>query len=96
MKLEGKRIIVDVERGRTVRGFKPRRLAGNQSSAPVQDSRPPSRDRDRDRVRDRDRDRGDRRHRDEGRKRSRERSYRSRSRSPKRRYDDHYRRDYRR
>ena len=32
MKINGRRIVVDVERGRTVKGWKPRRLGKNTSN----------------------------------------------------------------
>jgi U1 small nuclear ribonucleoprotein len=33
MRIDGKRIVVDVERGRTVKGWKPRRLGGGLGGA---------------------------------------------------------------
>jgi U1 small nuclear ribonucleoprotein len=97
MKVDGRRIVVDVERGRTVKGWKPRRLGGglgktrvggpreNQKISGRDDalkiSAPPSEDR-----------RGGRyenSHRDDYRRRD-TRRYRSRSRSPRRRDYDRY------
>lgn len=87
-KIDGKRVLVDVERGRTVKGWLPRRLGGglggtrkggadvNIKHSGRDDAR---RGGDRDRSRDRDRDRR--------RDRSRSRDRRKRSRSRDRRRD---------
>merc|ERR1719221_2381784 len=84
-KIDGRRVLVDVERGRTVKGWLPRRLGGglggtrkggadvNVRHSGRDDSR---RDRDRSRERDRDRDR----RRDRSRSRDRKRRSRSRDR----------------
>merc|ERR1719210_1213097 len=91
-KIDGKRVLVDVERGRTVKGWLPRRLGGglggtrkggadvNIKHSGRDDAR---RGGDRDRSRDRERDR----RRDRSRSRDRERRKRSRSRSRDRRRD---------
>eukprot|EP00041_Stephanoeca_diplocostata_P005248 m.58500 g.58500 ORF g.58500 m.58500 type:complete len:301 (+) comp15657_c0_seq1:162-1064(+) len=99
-KVEGKRIVVDVERGRTVKDWLPRRLGGGlgatrrgppdvciKTSGRVQ----PDRD-SRDADRDRGRSRGDSRDR-ERRDRSRDRERRDRSRDRDRRGGDRDRRD---
>jgi len=75
-KIDGRRVLVDVERGRTVKGWKPRRFGGGLGGTRIGSERenirhsgrgPPSRERERDYRRDerepgqsRDRDRGDR------------------------------------
>merc|ERR1719205_317497 len=86
-KIDGRRVLVDVERGRTVKGWLPRRLGGglggtrkggndvNVRHSGRDDSRR-ERSRSRDRVRDRDRDR----RRDRSRSRDRKRRSRSRDR----------------
>lgn len=51
IRMNGRRMLVDVERGRTVKGWKPRRLGGGLSS------RKSGRYRDRDRERERERER---------------------------------------
>jgi len=91
-KIDGKRVLVDVERGRTVKGWLPRRLGGglggtrkggadvNIKHSGRDDAR---RGGDRDRSRDRERDR----RRDRSRSRDRDRRKRSRSRSRDRRRD---------
>merc|ERR1711953_1659175 len=77
-KIDGRRVMVDVERGRTVEGWLPRRLGGGRG--PGRQGKPPKKKkkkmleqkdekRDRDRERDRERDRGDR---DRGKERERE------------------------
>jgi len=79
--IKGRRILVDVERGRTVPGWKPRKLGGGMGSSRSDDRDRRSRDRDDDRFRsrrDKYRDR-DYRDRDRGRRR------RSRSRERRRR-----------
>lgn len=40
MQILGKRILVDVERGRTVRGWKPRRLGGGLGGRPKKEPEP--------------------------------------------------------
>lgn len=88
-KIDGKRVVVDIERGRTIKGWKPRRLGGGKGGRKShfvenidrdddrrdRDRGDRERDRvDRDRDRERDRDRGDRdRDRDRDRERDRER-----------------------
>merc|ERR1719277_2650569 len=69
-KIDGRRVMVDVERGRTVEGWLPRRLGGGRGPGRV--GKPSKKkakklleatkdkDKDKDRDRDRDRDRGDR------------------------------------
>uniref|UniRef100_A0A6B2LB09 U1 small nuclear ribonucleoprotein 70 kDa n=1 Tax=Arcella intermedia TaxID=1963864 RepID=A0A6B2LB09_9EUKA len=85
-KIDGKRVLVDVERGRAVNGWKPRRFGGGLGGTRIGAERdnikfsgraPPERtssrnrdDRDRDRERDRERERGDR---DRPRERERDR-----------------------
>jgi len=98
-KIDGKRVVVDIERGRTIKGWKPRRLGGGKGGRKShyvdngdyrddEDNRIRS-DRDRDRERERDRgDRGERdrdRDRDRERRRSRDKRSRSRSRDRKKR-----------
>jgi len=85
--IKGRRILVDVERGRTVPGWKPRKLGGGMGSSRGDDKDRKSKDEDSDRYRSRrdkyrdrdyrDRDRGRRRRsRDRGRRRSRSRERR--------------------
>lgn len=80
-KLDGRRVLVDVERGRTVKGWLPRRLGGGlggtRRGGPDVNVRHSGRDDSR-----RDRERGERRR---TRSRSRDRKRRSRSRDRKRR-----------
>lgn len=89
-KIDGRRVLVDVERGRTVKGWRPRRLGGGlggtrrggadvniRHSGRDDTSRYDERDRERERERDR-RDRS--RDRERRRSRSRERRRRTRSR----------------
>ncbi|XP_053824436.1 LOW QUALITY PROTEIN: U1 small nuclear ribonucleoprotein 70 kDa-like [Vidua chalybeata] len=89
-KIDGRRVLVDVERGRTVKGWRPRRLGGGlggtrrggadvniRHSGRDDTSRYDERDRERERERDR-RERS--RERDRRRSRSRERRRRTRSR----------------
>jgi len=88
-KVDGRRVLVDVERGRTVRGWLPRRLGGGlggtRRGGPDQNIRHSGRDDGRDgRDRDRDGDRRRSRSRDRDRDRRRRRS-RSRSKDRKRR-----------
>ncbi|KAM4879861.1 U1 small nuclear ribonucleoprotein 70 kDa isoform 1-T2 [Sylvia borin] len=89
-KIDGRRVLVDVERGRTVKGWRPRRLGGGlggtrRGGADV-NIRHSGRDDtsrydERDRERERDRDRRERsRERDRRRSRSRDRRRRTRSR----------------
>jgi U1 small nuclear ribonucleoprotein len=89
LKILGRRILVDVERARTVKGWKPRRLGGGlggREQSQHKSSSSLARHHSRDRSSYNDRDRGHRQHyggysrRDDERKRSR---IRSRSRSPK-------------
>lgn len=83
-KIKGRRILVDVERGRTVPGWKPRKLGGGMGSARSGDDSRRSRDREderyrsrRDKYRDRDfRDRERRRRRSRSRSRGRRRERR--------------------
>merc|ERR1712014_469056 len=67
-KIDGRRVMVDVERGRTVEGWLPRRLGGGRGpgrqgkpskkkKAIAQKAATEEKDRDRDRDRDRNRDR---------------------------------------
>merc|ERR1719270_3270483 len=87
-KIDGRRVLVDVERGRTVKGWLPRRLGGGlggtrRGGADV-NVRHSGRD-DTRRDRSRERDRGDRdRDRRRDRSRSRDRKRRSRSRDRRR------------
>merc|ERR1711983_326492 len=90
-KIDGRRVLVDVERARTVKGWLPRRLGGGlggtRRGGPDVNVRHSGREEHRDRERGgggggSDRDRGDRRRRSRTRSRDRKRS---RSRSPKRR-----------
>lgn len=91
-KIDGMRVVVDVERGRTVKGWKPRSLGGGlggtrrgapheciKYSGRVDENREAGdRDRERERDRDRDRDRGRDRDRDYDRERRGERYDRDR------------------
>ncbi|XP_072282086.1 U1 small nuclear ribonucleoprotein 70 kDa [Pyxicephalus adspersus] len=93
-KIDGRRVLVDVERGRTVKGWRPRRLGGGlggtrrggadvniRHSGRDDASRYDERDRDRERERDRrDRSRDRDKERERRKSRSRERRRRSRSR----------------
>ncbi|XP_071657210.1 U1 small nuclear ribonucleoprotein 70 kDa isoform X2 [Patagioenas fasciata] len=89
-KIDGRRVLVDVERGRTVKGWRPRRLGGGlggtrRGGADV-NIRHSGRDDtsrydERDRERERDRDRRERSSRDRDRRRSRSRDRRRRTRS---------------
>ncbi|XP_065909230.1 U1 small nuclear ribonucleoprotein 70 kDa-like [Dysidea avara] len=106
-KINDRRVVVDVERGRTVKGWKPRRLGGglggSRRGAPTENikysGRVDDRDRDKDRNRDRDRDHDRERRRDRSHERrrshSRDRgsSRRERSRSRERRDRDKKDRD---
>jgi len=83
-KIDGRRVLVDVERGRTVKGWLPRRLGGGlgntrKGGADVNIRHSGRDDRGRDRSRERDRDRR--------RERTRSRDRRKRSRSRDRRKD---------
>merc|ERR1719427_481503 len=106
-KIDGRRVLVDVERGRTVKGWLPRRLGGGlggtrRGGADVnvrhsgRDDTRRERDGER-RRRSRSRDRKPRRSRSRDRKRSRsrdkKRSKRSRSRSRERRREKRERRE---
>merc|ERR1719400_2518217 len=98
-KIDGRRVLVDVERGRTVKGWLPRRLGGGlggtRRGADHENTRHSGRDdtrsrrddgRRRSRSRDRKRSRSrDRSSRRRSRSRDRKRSKRSRSRSRERR-----------
>lgn len=96
-KIDGRRVVVDIERGRTIKGWKPRRLGGGKGGRkshfvePLECRDDGYDDRARDRDRDRDRERGDRgdrdrdRERDRERRRSRDKRSRSRSRDRKKR-----------
>jgi len=91
-KIDGRRILVDVERGRTVKGWLPRRLGGglggtrrggedvNTKHSGREDNRPEERERDRSDAGDR----GDREERRRSRSRSREKERKRRSRSRER------------
>ncbi|KAM7536967.1 hypothetical protein Aperf_G00000070455 [Anoplocephala perfoliata] len=103
-KIDGHRILTDVERGRTRPDWRPRRLGkglGKSRSCPSDPKRDERRrDDDRDRYRDRDRERDRDRYRDRRRRSrsrdDRDRRRRSRSRDKKRSRDrsrDHSRRD---
>merc|ERR1711962_1449649 len=92
-KIDGRRILVDVERGRTVKSWRPRRLGGGlggtRRGGPEDNIRHSGRDdarrdRDRRRSRSRDRKRDRSRSRDRNRSKDRKRSKRSRSRSRER------------
>lgn len=80
-KIDGRRVLVDVERGRTVKGWQPRRLGGGlggtRKGGPEENTRFSGRDEYRERDGSRERGGGDRRR---PRSRSRERRPRSRSR----------------
>ncbi|XP_067272247.1 U1 small nuclear ribonucleoprotein 70 kDa [Pseudorasbora parva] len=93
-KIDGRRVLVDVERGRTVKGWRPRRLGGGlggtrRGGADVNIKHSgrddTSRYDDRPIGSDRDRDRGERRERSRERDRDKERGERRRSRSRERR-----------
>ncbi|XP_060076153.1 U1 small nuclear ribonucleoprotein 70 kDa-like [Ylistrum balloti] len=83
-KIDGRRVLVDVERGRTVKGWQPRRLGGGlggtRKGGPDENTRFSGRDEYRERDSSRERGGGDRR----GRPRSRSRERRPRSRSRER------------
>ncbi|KAF8786408.1 U1 small nuclear ribonucleoprotein 70 kDa like protein [Argiope bruennichi] len=85
-KIEGKRVLVDVEKGRTVKGWLPRRLGGGlggtRRGGPDVNLKHSGREENRsdDRYIDRDRDRLERPERRRTRSRSRERRRKSRSR----------------
>ncbi|XP_025052090.1 U1 small nuclear ribonucleoprotein 70 kDa isoform X2 [Alligator sinensis] len=92
-KIDGRRVLVDVERGRTVKGWRPRRLGGGlggtrrggadvniRHSGRDDTSRYDERDRDRERERDR-RERSRERDKERERRRSRSRERRRRTRS---------------
>lgn len=84
-KIDGRRVLVDVERGRTVKGWLPRRLGGGMGAtrkggADVNIRHSGRDDSRRDRSRDRDRDRDRDRRRDRSRSRDRKRRSRSRDR----------------
>jgi len=83
-KIDGRRVMVDVERGRTVEGWLPRRLGGGRGPGRVGkpskkkmkklEAAESSKDKDKDRDRDRDRDRrGDREDRGKDREKDRDR-----------------------
>ncbi|RNA02583.1 U1 small nuclear ribonucleo 70 kDa, partial [Brachionus plicatilis] len=92
-KIDGRRVVVDIERGRTIKGWKPRRLGGGKAGRkshydPMAVEKPSDvncvekfedkKPRDRDRERDREKTR-DRHKRSKSRSRSRERKKRSKS-----------------
>eukprot|EP00095_Tigriopus_kingsejongensis_P005097 maker-scaffold161_size295871-snap-gene-0.9 protein:Tk05097 transcript:maker-scaffold161_size295871-snap-gene-0.9-mRNA-1 annotation:"hypothetical protein HELRODRAFT_113249" len=96
MKIDGRRVLVDVERARTVKGWLPRRLGGGlggtrRGGADVnvrhsgREDGPRHRSRSRERERDTRRSRSKDRKRRRSRSRSRKRTRRSRSRGEKRR-----------
>jgi U1 small nuclear ribonucleoprotein len=98
MKVDGRRIVVDVERGRTVKGWKPRRLGGGLGKTRVGGPRENQKISGRDDAlkinqappaEDRRGGRYEHSHRDDYRRRD-TRRYRSRSRSPRRREYDRY------
>ncbi|CAL1279461.1 unnamed protein product [Larinioides sclopetarius] len=98
-KIEGKRVLVDVEKGRTVKGWLPRRLGGGlggtRRGGPDVNLKHSGREENRseDRYIDRDRDRLERPERRRSRSRSRERRRKSRSRSRDRHRSDRHKRD---
>merc|ERR1719436_672622 len=76
-KIDGRRVMVDVERGRTVEGWLPRRLGGGRG--PGRQGKPSKKKKkklqeakERDRDRDRDRERGDRGDRDREKEKEKE------------------------
>jgi len=90
LKIDGRRVMVDVERGRTVQGWKPRRLGGGLGKTRMAtEDLEQERDRERERRRG-SRDRGSSRDRRRGGSRDR---VRSRDRGDSRRTDDSRRRD---
>ncbi|XP_055941308.1 U1 small nuclear ribonucleoprotein 70 kDa-like [Argiope bruennichi] len=98
-KIEGKRVLVDVEKGRTVKGWLPRRLGGGlggtRRGGPDVNLKHSGREENRsdDRYIDRDRDRLERPERRRTRSRSRERRRKSRSRSRDRHRSDRHKRE---
>lgn len=91
-KIDGRRVVVDIERGRTIKGWKPRRLGGGKGGRKshydpmaiekLNDTYPSEKFDDKKLGRDRDRDREkvrDRHKRSKSRSRSRERKKRSKS-----------------
>ncbi|GFQ99381.1 u1 small nuclear ribonucleoprotein 70 kDa [Trichonephila clavata] len=98
-KIEGKRVLVDVERGRTVKGWLPRRLGGGlggtRRGGPEVNLKHSGREENRadDRYMDRDRERPERPERRRSRSRSRERRHKSRSRSRDRHRSDRHKRE---
>ncbi|GFS76339.1 u1 small nuclear ribonucleoprotein 70 kDa [Nephila pilipes] len=98
-KIEGKRVLVDVERGRTVKGWLPRRLGGGlggtRRGGPEVNLKHSGREENRseDRYIDRDRERPERPERRRSRSRSRERRHKSRSRSRDRHRGERHRRE---
>jgi len=73
-KIDGRRVMVDVERGRTVEGWLPRRLGGGRGPGREGKSKKKkAAEKPKDKDRDRDRDRGDRKDRDGGKDRDRDR-----------------------
>ncbi|MBN3293984.1 RU17 protein, partial [Polypterus senegalus] len=88
-KIDGRRVLVDVERGRTVKGWRPRRLGGGlggtrRGGADVNIKHSGRDDTSRYDERDRERERGERRS-ERSREREKERGERRRSRSRERR-----------
>ena len=79
-KIDGRRVVVDLERGRTDEGWKPRRLGGGKGGRKTGEIRASGRDEYDKPVRDRSRDRKNSRDRKRSRSRSRDRRRRSRSR----------------
>ncbi|KAG8195597.1 hypothetical protein JTE90_017895 [Oedothorax gibbosus] len=105
-KIDGRRVLVDVERGRTVKGWLPRRLGGGlggtRRGGPDVNVKHSGREETRedryggagkDRVVERERERPERPERRRSRSRSRERRRRSRSRSRERHRGDRHKRD---
>jgi len=92
-KIDGRRVVVDIERGRTIKGWKPRRLGGGKGGRKSHfvDTFDPRDEEDKYRDRDREReqrDRGDRdRDRDRDRERERDRGDRDRDRERRRSKD---------
>ncbi|KAL0449959.1 UNVERIFIED_CONTAM: U1 small nuclear ribonucleoprotein [Sesamum latifolium] len=79
-KIDNRRVLVDVERGRTVPNWRPRRLGGGLGTTRVggeeANQRPPGRDREKSRERGRDRERERERSREQSHDRSRDRDHR--------------------
>ena len=76
-KIDGKRVVVDIERGRTIEGWKPRRLGGGKGGRKTGEVR--SSGRDESDTKGLNRERKGSRERKRSRSRSRDRRRRSRS-----------------